>query len=499
MVTTNYHGAKAFKMTPESELLQRCITCYLNEPKFYEQGEVTATAIIELIQKVAKTNPHFVLQLAKTIRGAPYNMRTVAVVMWVEAGLNESIKQLRDDEGRSLVTQYAPSIIKRADELTEALAYVIKQVGQIGTNGEGSIPAGIKRGLAKAFENFDEYQFAKYRGNGDVKLKDVLKLVRPKPRAITQHGKKYTKEQRSELYNNIKNDLLRQDTTWESILSEQGRSAETWNKVIGMGSEVGLMALTRNLRNIMQVGADLAPVLKRLQNETEIIKSRQHPYRFYSAYKMIEQERHQNGQAVMEALENSIELSCGNLPQLGGNTAILIDRSGSMGQALSSKSIVQAKDISAFLGAVSHYISDNSTVISYSSDARLVQLSKNNSVINNMEVIDRSNYGGSTNTWLAIQLLLDNKIKVDRIINFTDMQGYGLENIDTMVARYRAEVNPDVMFYSVNLVGGGTCELNARHPRNVELAGWSPQILNFIQAYEGDMETIIKTIKQVTP
>lgn len=498
-ITTNYHSAKAFKMTPKTELIQRVITCYWNEPKFYEQGEVTATAIIELIQKVAKTDPEFVLQLAKTIREPPYNMRTVSTVMWVEAGLNENIKQLRDDEGKSLIVKYAPSILKRADELTEALAYVIQQVGEIGSNGDGSIPAGIKKGIAKAFDNFDEYQFTKYRGTGDVKLKDVIKLVRPKPRKITLRGKVFSKANRSKLYKNIIEDLLRNDTTGEAVISQGGRSKESYNKMLEQGNKTGYMWILRNLRNIMQTGADLETAIARITDEKAILNSRQHTYRFYSAYKMIEAEHHQNGQEVMDALGQAMEVSCGNLPQLGGHTAVMVDASGSMGSTLSRESIIQCKDISALLGAVSHYISDKSTVIPYSSEAVHVQLSKNDSIITNMDKISNACYGGATNTWLTIQYLFDNKIKVDRIINFTDMQGYGIENIDDILNRYRKEINPDVWFYSVNLVGYGTCEINCRHPRNVELAGWSPQILNFISAMEGDMVKQVDIISHVTP
>lgn len=510
-VTTNYHNAKAYKMTPESELVQRVITCYWNEPKFYEKGEVTATAIIELIQKVAKRNPEFILQLAKTIRNPPFNMRTIAIVMWVEAGLNNDVRQLRDESGRSLVTAYAPSIIKRTDELTEALAYIIQEVGEIGSNGQGSIPAALKRGLANAFDNFDDYQFAKYRGNGDVKLKDVIKLVRPKPRAITLRGKAYSKSYRSELYGNIKNELLRQDDTWEAILSEEGRSAASWNKVIAMGNKFPIMAALRNVRNVMQVGANLDPILARFNDESTILKSRQHSYRFYSAWKMIEAERHVNSPMVMEALENAIEISAGNLPQLGGTTCVAVDNSGSMRQVLSKESIIQAADVGNFLGAVAHHISDKSHVISYGSEAIPVVLSKNNTIINNMEKIARAGSGSSTLTWKVVQHLIDNNIRVDRIINLTDMQGYdqvgyawgydrtNIKSLEDLITEYRAKVNPDVWVYSINLTGYGTVETRPSHPRNIHLAGWSAQLLNYIRDNEADMTTFIQDVKAVKP
>ncbi len=496
--TTNYEGGVAYTPSAKTELIQRVITCYWGEPKFYEKGDVTGNAIIQLIQKVAKEDPLFVLQLAKTIRNPPYNMRTVAVVMWVEAGLNEDIRSLRDEEGRSLVARFAPSIIRRADELTDALAYLIGEVGQIGTGGQGSIPAGIKKGLALAFDNFDEYNFAKYRASDKaVKLKDVLKLVRPKPHAITLNGKEYTKKQRSELYKHIVDDVLRQDDTWESILSAEGRSMETWNKIIGMGNKVGLMALTRNLRNMLQVGANVNPVLKRLTDEKQVLASKQHSYRYYTAWKMLQHEGLSNAQKTLEALETAIELSAGNLPKLGGKTAIIIDSSASMEQQLSAESVVQYSDCANFLGAVSHYISDESIVIAYSEHAKVVPLSRNDSIINNMEKIDKAMYGSSTNTHLAIRELTRLGFKADRIINFTDMQPQ--HGIEDEVQLFRKKINPNCWFYDINMAGYGNVELNPHNKLNVNLAGWSAQILNFIQANEQNLATFAQTVSTVRP
>jgi len=496
---TNSAGGSAYKPSAKTELIQRVITCYWNEPKFYESGDVTGNAIIQLIQTVAKEDPLFVLQLAKTIRNPPYNMRTIAVVMWVEAGLNEDIRLLRDEEGRSLVARFAPSIIKRADELTEALAYLIAEVGQIGTNGQGSIPAGIKKGLALAFENFDEYQFAKYRDDDKaVKLKDVIKLVRPRPRAITLKGKEYTAEQRSQLYKNITQNLLRQDDTLESILSAKGRSKETWDSIIAMGEKIGLMAITKNVRNMLQVGADVKPVIARLTNERQVLGSKQHSYRYYTAWKMLEtSEKLPNAQKMMEALETAIEISAGNLPKLGGKTAIIVDSSGSMEAVLSDKSVVQYSDCANFLGAVSHYISDESVVIAYSQDAKYVPLSKNNSIINNMEKIDQAMTGTSTNTYLAIRELARMGFKADRIINFTDMQPqFGIQG---EVDSYRKKFNPNCWFYDINMAGYANVELNPHNKLNVNLAGWSAQILNFIQANEQNLATFAQTVSTVRP
>jgi hypothetical protein len=49
------------------------------------------------------------------------------------------------------------------------------------------LPAQMRKGLARAFGKFDEYQLAKYDRDGVVKLRDVLRLARPKPKELWRH------------------------------------------------------------------------------------------------------------------------------------------------------------------------------------------------------------------------------------------------------------------------------------------------------------------------
>ena len=59
--------------------------------------------------------------------------------------------------------------------MLEILAYFESKGGK-------HLPNAMKKGLAKAFDRFDSYQLAKYRGeNRAYKLIDVVNLVHPKP------------------------------------------------------------------------------------------------------------------------------------------------------------------------------------------------------------------------------------------------------------------------------------------------------------------------------
>jgi hypothetical protein len=90
--------------------------------------------------------------------------------------------------------------------------------------------------------------------------------------------------------------------------------------------EMGYMALLRNLRNFDQAGIKdpvRKQVMRKLADPDEVGKSRQLPFRFWSAYA--------NSDARWQmCLGMALDHSVRNIPELPGRTLILIDTSGSM-------------------------------------------------------------------------------------------------------------------------------------------------------------------------
>ncbi|XP_036421241.1 telomerase protein component 1 isoform X2 [Colossoma macropomum] len=82
---------------------------------------------------------------------------------------------------------------------------------------------------------------------------------------------------------------LKQPETWETRLSLEGNSAAVWEKLIDNNS-LPFMAMLRNLRNMITQGISdkhHERILKRLTSKNAVIQSRQFPFRFLSAYKVI--------------------------------------------------------------------------------------------------------------------------------------------------------------------------------------------------------------------
>ncbi|KAK7159508.1 hypothetical protein R3I94_005751 [Phoxinus phoxinus] len=82
---------------------------------------------------------------------------------------------------------------------------------------------------------------------------------------------------------------LKQPDTWERKLSQEGNKAATWEKLID-GKSLPFMAMLRNLRNMISTGISEkhhSIILNRLTSKNAVIKSRQFPFRFLSAYKVV--------------------------------------------------------------------------------------------------------------------------------------------------------------------------------------------------------------------
>nr|XP_055057550.1 telomerase protein component 1-like [Misgurnus anguillicaudatus] len=82
---------------------------------------------------------------------------------------------------------------------------------------------------------------------------------------------------------------LKQPETWERKLSQEGNKASTWEKLIDNRS-LPFMAMLRNLRNMITVGISAkhhSKIINRLSSKEAVIQSRQFPFRFLSAYKVI--------------------------------------------------------------------------------------------------------------------------------------------------------------------------------------------------------------------
>ncbi|XP_053406458.1 telomerase protein component 1-like [Mercenaria mercenaria] len=79
--------------------------------------------------------------------------------------------------------------------------------------------------------------------------------------------------------------------TWETQVSLKGNKASTWQELLDH-KKLPFMAMLRNLRNLIKAGISSkhhTGVIRRLTDERSVINSKQFPFRFFSAYEVLEQ------------------------------------------------------------------------------------------------------------------------------------------------------------------------------------------------------------------
>ncbi len=493
-VVKNYEGAVAFQLTPEVELYSSVVTASLSDG-FYETANERMQRIQELI---VKNNPEFVARLAVYTR-TQMHLRSVPVVLAVELA-----KQHRGD---ALVSKTVNGIVKRADEITELLAYYQIANARTGNKKLNRISKQIQKGLADSFNRFDEYQFAKYNRNTEVKLRDALFLVHPKAKDEAQQA----------LFTKIAKDELAVPYTWEVELSALGKNSYAneaerslalkakWEELID-SNKLGYMALLRNLRNIIQAnvsGEHMEKVCNYLNSEKAVRDSKQLPIRFLSAYRELKDTNSVYTNMVLNALEDAVTVSSANIKGFDVNTKVVMacDVSGSMQKPISEKSKVLLYDVGLMLAMLLQSRSKAAMTGMFGDTWKMISMPNRNILSNVNEFYKREGeVGYSTNGYKVIEDLVKRKEAVDKVMMFTDCQMWS-NNPSTngdIQASWKAykKIAPQAKLYLFDLAGYGNTPLSIQRDDVFLIAGWSDKVFDVLEAIEQGQSAVSK-IKQI--
>lgn len=474
-VVPNHEGAKAYSLSPELELYAAVVTSALSD-SFYEKG---GDRLQRLRSLIAKVRPEFAAKLAVYAR-EKMHLRSVPLVLAVELAKVHS--------GDGLVGRLVGRVVQRADEITELLSYYQLANERTGSKKLGKLSKQVQRGLAAAFNKFDEYQFAKYDREAAVKLRDALFLVHPKAKDKKQ----------SKLFDKIVESKLEVPYTWEVELTKAGKDGKdkrlAWEELID-SDKLGYMATLRNLRNMIEASVSrrhLAKVAKVLSDPTQVRKSKQLPFRFLSAYRELKGVVSGHASMLLNALEDAVRVSAENIRGYDYDTTVVVacDVSGSMQKTVSDRSVVQFYDIGLMLGMLLQ--SRCKSVISgmFGDLWKVINLPQQ-AVLANADELHRreGEVGYSTNGYLVLTDLLDRGVQADKVMMFTDCQlwdsRYGRDDaMQAAWAAYRQKF-PDAKLYLFDLAGYGNTPVSTNDQNVFFIAGWSDKVFDVLAAIEG--------------
>ena len=373
-----FEGALARKPTSKDELTRIALTAMLWEDSFYEKGSKTAERLQAAVHSCS----------AEDVAAIAIRSREEFKLRHVPLFLARELCCHKDRSGASALIE---RVIQRADELAEFVSLYCK-------DGRQPLSAQAKKGLARAFRKFDAYQLAKYNRDNAVKLRDVLFLCHAKPRD----------EEQAATWKKLVDKTLESPDTWEVELSKGGDKKESWTRLLSE-KKLGAMALLRNLRNMTQAGVDGSHIGLALHDANF---RRVLPFRFIAAAR--------ENPALEPLLEEPMLRAAEGFEKLLGATALLIDVSGSMNEALSGKSTMKRMDAACGLAILARELCESVRVFAFSQSIAEVPPRRGFAL---RDAIVGSMPHSTTYLWAAVQFLEQN-IAFDRLIVITDEQSH---------------------------------------------------------------------------
>ena len=430
--TTTAEGGAGYLRDAQSELFLLAVSNMVGESTFYETSAGRDSRYAQLIATVAVTDPEWMGGFLGWLRTAG-NMRTASLVGGLEAA--RAMLAAKTPGARQVIA----SVLQRADEPGEALAYWTSHYGR-------GVPKPIKRAIADAARRlYTDRNILKYdTASHGYRFGDVLDLTHPAPgtpeqgtwfrHALDRRHNRDTAPPEGMLTRNAMlrsavatgelGGLLNPDTlrlagmTWEDALSLAGSKvdkAQLWEAMI---PSMGYMALLRNLRNFDESGVSdqvAATVAAKLADPAEVSRSRQLPMRFLSAHRAAPSLRW--SYPLEQALGHCLE----SIPPLGGRTLILIDTSGSMNEGFSKDGTLKRWDAAVLFGVALALRCAHADVISFSNAVSKFQPHRGESLLKALERWRSEGHfhNGGTYTEQAVRATFKNH---DRVVIVTDEQ-----------------------------------------------------------------------------
>lgn len=322
----------------KADLVAISCTSLVNSPIWFSDEDQTRSSIYTLCDEIAKSDPEFVLKVAIYTRGE-LNIRTTCNFILAVASFLPSC--------RPYLKKYFETAVCLPSDWIQITEFYQSLSDPKGDKRTHNLPAALRKVLVSKFPDFDDYQLAKYNKDksksakkkekkkgknqalkdGDKQKKEdenkpdleqkkpklyvpsftlkylirKLHIVQPAYPVMCILGKKYPSSQ-EEFYKcglegswdsamSGQRMKLAVPETWETQVSAKGNVAKTWESLLDH-RKLPFMAMLRNLRNMIRVGVSEKhhqQILKTLTNEKAVSRSRQFPFRFFSAYEILDE------------------------------------------------------------------------------------------------------------------------------------------------------------------------------------------------------------------
>lgn len=438
-------GALAARQGNGALLRRLVLANLLWENNAYVDGRTVSEQIAELIPLTEATEVASLAIEARQAQKLRHTPLFIAAVM------------LKHSPHKELVPYVLENVITRPDQITDFLAIYKKLNGKL-----KPLANAAKRGLAEVFNKFNEYQFAKYDRDAEIKLRDAMFLVHPKP----EQGKE-------ELFKKIADRTLDVPDTWEVALSAGGNKPETWERLINE-RKLGALAILRNINNMKKAGVSHNAIRRAI---VSIDSGMLLPLNFLTAIKMNPEYASDIEIVMIKQYEK--------LAKLPGKTLFIVDVSGSMHQGISSRSQFTRRDVAMAMAMLAaNQCEEYELVVTAGSDPggygtheHIKNPARGLRLFTQIGEANRRVGSGGIFTRQCLEWSYNNvSPNFDRIIVFSDSQDCDFRN------RIPKPFGTHNYIVDVSAHENG---INYRGVWTAEISGWSEHFLTYIASLEG--------------
>jgi len=421
-----HEGGMASKIGNVEQLRRSVMSTMLWEDGFYEDGEAIADRIVRLTKSILPGEAVEIMMEAKVnqkLRHAPLIM----AVALVESGV--------------LTKENVEVVIDRADNLSEFMAMYWK-------DGRRPIDHQVRKGVALAFKKFDEYQLAKYDRAKSVRLRDVMRMVRPKPE----------NEDQAALWGRLIKGTMKTPDTWEVALSGGADKKEAFTRLL-LEKGLGDLAFIRNLRNMTQADVDIDIIRESFKDRRW---GRILPFQFVAAARYVPMLEPEIEMAMLKCMEG--------MDKISGKVVILVDGSVSMGAKISAKSEMARFDAACGLAILARELCEDVTIYRFNDSAKLVPARRGFALRDAL-----GSASGGTEMWNAIRTAKaqgHSRLMIVITDEQTSDNGGVSESDSDLLAIVNVSANQNGVGY-----GKGSIHIN----------GWSDNVISYLKRYIADV------------
>lgn len=417
--STNEAGGSAYMLAPKARLMQYLMTGTLNGT-FYASAEDQLDALLNL---TAEVDAEFLARAAIYARQRGYMKDAPALIA-------------------AVLTQKSPALAKTVFEQVIDNGRMLRNFVQIlrsGKSGRKSLGTAPKRLVQQWLEQASDMQLLNASVGQQPSLADIIRMVHPKPKDATReclYGWLIGKTVDITRLPQIVQDFVQFTRGCGPLPAVDFRlltglplSTEQWIDIARHApwqmTRMNLNTFARHGVFGPESGSDLTELIAaRLRDADLVRRARAYPYQLLVAYANAQDVPMQIREALQDALDASLE----NVPELEGKTWVMVDVSGSMQSAITgtrsgASSKVQCIDVAALIASALLRKNRQAGVIVFNTVARLVALNPRDSVVGNTQKLCAL-LGGGTAISSGFDLLNQEGAVGDTVIVVSDNQSW---------------------------------------------------------------------------